>query len=75
MRVSCVAGTLGRATVMIPSLVSTVLAVQASTVRAEPTFVLVSTDGRSLLTAKLQGGKAVITDTQPLAGIGGSFSR
>jgi hypothetical protein len=50
-----------------------VLAAQASTVRAEPTFVLVSTDGQSLLTAKLQGGKAVITATQPLAGIGGSF--
>jgi hypothetical protein len=44
-----------------------------SVAAASPAFVLVSVDGKSLLTAELQGSQAVITNTQPLAGIGGSF--
>ncbi len=44
----------------------TLLAGLASLAQAGPVFVLVASDGQSLLTAELQNGKAVITNTQAL---------
>jgi hypothetical protein len=63
----------GAVLVWVWAVVGVVVGAAESVALASPAFVLVSVDGKSLLTAELQGSQAVIINTQPLSGIGGSF--